>query len=51
MEDGGALDSPPECVEHIWGLVELVFSLRGTLETWRCERCGAESAHKPAGSR
>ena len=48
---GGGQDRPPECVEHVWGLVEVVFSLSGVLETWRCHRCGAEAAGKPQGAR
>ena len=37
------------CVEHVWVLAELVFDANGTLQVWRCTRCGSESAHAPEG--
>lgn len=41
--DSMSLDDDADCVEHVWGLAELVLSLKGAETVSTCVRCGAVS--------
>lgn len=36
-------DDDADCVEHVWGLVEVMLTSRGAEMASTCDRCGAVS--------